>query len=120
MKFIVDECTGPAVAKWLMDQGHEVFSIFDEAKGLDDDSIIKKAFEEKWILITNDKDFGDMVYRDGRLHCGVILLRLQDERSVVKIQVLSSLFDSYLNRIEDSFLIATEHRVRFARSKNKN
>lgn len=73
MRFIVDECTGPAVAKWLRQLGYEVFSVFEEARGMDNDSIIQKAREGDWILITNDKDFGDSVYRDGRLHRGVIL-----------------------------------------------
>ena len=59
MRFLVDECTGPAVAEWLRDHSHEVFSVFEEARGMDDDAIIRKAFAENWILITNDKDFGE-------------------------------------------------------------
>lgn len=114
MRFLVDECTGPAVASWLREQNYEVFSIFDEARGLDDDEIIRKAFTEGWILITNDKDFADKVYRDGRLHRGVILLRLEDERSASKIQVLSHLLESYSGRISNSFLVASERQVRFA------
>lgn len=37
MRFIVDECTGPKVARWLRDQGHEVFSVYEEARGIADD-----------------------------------------------------------------------------------
>ena len=44
MRFIIDECTGPTVASWLRDQNHEVFSVFDEARGMSDDDIIRKAF----------------------------------------------------------------------------
>ncbi len=62
MRFLVDECTGPAVAEWLSNQKHEVFLVFEEARGMDDDDIILKALEENWILITNDKDFGEKVY----------------------------------------------------------
>lgn len=54
MRFIVDECTGPAVAEWLRNQNHEVFSVFEEARGMDDNDIIQKAHEENWIIITND------------------------------------------------------------------
>ncbi len=79
MKFLVDECTGPGVASWLRNQDHDVFSVFDEARGMDDGGIITKALEDDWILITNNKGFGEKVYRDGRLHKGVILLRLEDE-----------------------------------------
>jgi hypothetical protein len=36
MRFLVDECTGPAVAAWLKDQGYDVFSIFEKARGIND------------------------------------------------------------------------------------
>lgn len=45
MRFLVDECTGPAVAEWLRNQNHEAFSVFEEARGMDDDDIIQKAHE---------------------------------------------------------------------------
>jgi Domain of unknown function (DUF5615) len=38
VRFVVDECTGPAVARWLREQQHDVFSVYDEARGLDDDA----------------------------------------------------------------------------------
>ena len=115
MRFLVDECTGPAVAEWLREQGYEVFSVYDEARGLDDDAIIQKAFAENWILITNDKGFGEKIYREGRPHRGVILLRLEDERSVVKIRVLQRLLRRYRDRLTDQFVVVSETGVRFAR-----
>ena len=115
MRFLVDECTGPAVAAWLRNERHEVFSVFEEDRGMDDEAIIQKALRESWILVTNDKDFGAKVYRDGRLHKGVILLRLSDERSPSKINVLSSVLETYSDRVPTSFLVATEKQVRFAK-----
>lgn len=115
MRFLVDECTGPNVAAWLRDNDYEVFSVFEEARGMADDDIIQKALEENWILVTNDKDFGDKVYRDGRLHRGIILLRLEDECAASKIEVLSRLLQNYPLRLQDSFVVATEKQVRFAR-----
>ena len=58
MRFLVDESTGPRVAAWLCQEGHEVFSVYDQARGMADEEIIQKAFIENWILMTNDKDFG--------------------------------------------------------------
>jgi predicted nuclease of predicted toxin-antitoxin system len=86
MRFLVDECTGPKVARWLREQGHEVFSVYDEARGVEDETIIRKAFAESWILITNDKDFGEKVYKERRQHKGVVFLRLEDERAANKIE----------------------------------
>ena len=79
MRFLVDECTGPRVAEWLRKKGHEVFSIYDEARGMIDEKIITKAFNEKYILLTNDKNFGELVIRQKKKHKGVILLRLKNE-----------------------------------------
>jgi len=115
VRFLVDECAGPAVAEWLKSQGHEVFSVFDASRGMTDDEIIKKTFDERWILVTNDKDFGEKVFRESRLHRGVILLRLEDERASSKIYVLSKLLQFYSDRLLNSYVVVTEKQVRFAK-----
>lgn len=115
MRFLVDECTGPAAAAWLQTQGHEVFSVYDSARGMGDNDIIQKAFEENWILITNDKDFGDQIYHERKSHRGVVLLRLDDERAKAKISILKRLLNSYADRLPDQFVVVTETKVRFAR-----
>lgn len=115
MRFLVDECTGPAVARWLRAQKHEVFSVYEEARGMDDDEVIAKAFAEDWILITNDKDFGEKVYREQRPHKGVVLLRLEDERAANKILALRRLLEGYAGQLANQFVVVTERQVRFTR-----
>lgn len=117
MRFLVDECTGPKVAAWLREQGHEIFSVYDEARGMNDNDIIQKAFDEAWILITNDKDFGEKVYRDHRSHRGVIFLRLTDERAKNKVEIIRLLLKSYPDRLLDQFIVVSENQVRFAKNK---
>jgi predicted nuclease of predicted toxin-antitoxin system len=116
VRFLVDECTGPAVARWLREQGHEVFSVYEEARGAEDAWIIQKAFDEDWILITNDKDFGEEVYRERRPHKGVVLLRLENERTANKIRTIQRLIDEYADRLPGQFAVVTETQVRFART----
>lgn len=115
MRFLVDESTGPTVAAWLRHQGHEVFSVYDEARGMEDDAIITKAAKENWILMTNDKDFGEKVYRERRPHKGVVLLRLDDERAAAKIKTIKQMLESYADRLPDQFVVVTENSIRFAR-----
>ena len=62
MRFLVDECTGPRVADWLKKQNYDIFLVFNEARGMDDERILEKSFLENRILITNDKDFGEMSF----------------------------------------------------------
>jgi len=115
MRFLVDESTGPAVARWLRGQRHEVFSVYEEARGMDDEDVIQKACAEGWILITNDKDFGEKVYRERRPHKGVVLLRLEDERAASKIETMRRLLKHHSAQLAGNFVVVTERRVRFAR-----
>jgi predicted nuclease of predicted toxin-antitoxin system len=114
MRFLVDESTGPRVARWLREQGHDVFSVYEQSRGIEDDEVIQKACREDWILITNDKDFGDKVYRENHPHKGVVLLRLSDERSAVKIETLKKLLSNYSDRLANAFMVVTESKIRFA------
>ncbi len=113
MRLLVDECVGPTVARWLRQQGHEVFSVYDEARGLSDDELLARAATGRWILLTSDKDFGELVFRQRLPHCGVVLLRLEDQRARQVIPVLRALLEEYGDRLGDTFTVATETKVRF-------
>jgi len=114
MRFLVDECVGPAVARWLQEIGYDVISIFDEYRGADDEDVLRVADEEDRVLITCDKDFGEAVFQRKQSHKGVILLRLENERSTNKIAVLERLFDQYTTQLPGRFVVATETAVRIA------
>ena len=114
MRFLVDENVGPPVARWLHQQGYDVFSVYEQARGMDDDDVLAKAFAEGWILTTSDKDFGAKVYREQRPHQGVVLLRLADERAANKIATLQRLLARYADRLAGNYVTVTETRVRFA------
>jgi predicted nuclease of predicted toxin-antitoxin system len=104
-----DRCALAATA------GPCVYSVYDDARGMEDHDVIEKAFAEGWVLITNDKGFGEKMFRQRRPHHGVILLRLDDERSASKIDVLRRLLRDYRDQIAERFVVATESSVRFAR-----
>src|SRR5262245_2593936 len=115
MRFLVDECIGPVVARWLCNHQHEVFSVYEEARGMDDEEIIEKAFAESWVLITNDKDFGEKIYRERYPHRGVVLLRLTDDRAGKKVAAIERLLEDYADQLIDRYVVVTESKVRFAR-----
>jgi predicted nuclease of predicted toxin-antitoxin system len=112
VRFLVDECTGPTVARWLREQSHEVFSVFDDARGMADDAILDKAHTENWVLITNDKGFGERIYLQQHPHHGIVLLRLANERASAKIEALRKLLDVFATQITDRFVVVTENQVR--------
>jgi predicted nuclease of predicted toxin-antitoxin system len=116
MKFLVDECTGPAVARWLEQQDHDVFSVYDQARGIEDDKVIEVAQIEERVLITNDRGFGEKIFRERRPHHGVVFLRLANERAANKIRVLNQLIRQHSSALPHCFVVVTETRVRFAKS----
>lgn len=112
MRFIVDESTGPTVAGWLTEKGNDVFSVYDQDRGSDDIKILKRAYAENRIVITNDKGFGELAYKLGLPHKGVILLRLDDERAKAKIACLENLLNSYSDKLKNNFVVVTEKSIR--------
>lgn len=82
---------------------------------MSDEDVLEKAHLESRVLITNDKGFGTKVYRERLAHRGVVLLRLDDERSSQKIETLRKLIELHAERLPDQFVVATETQARFVR-----
>lgn len=113
MKFIVDENLGPSISNWLKSKGFDTFCVLQEATSIDDTTVLSIANQENRIIVTNDKDFGELVFKN-RLSCkGVILLRLEDNSLLGRINALKTLFDNYLDLInQDNFLVVSDENVR--------
>lgn len=88
MKFITDENLGIRVPKYLRTLGYDVISAIEVALSKPDTDILYIANEEDRIILTTDKDFGELVFKEGLAHSGVILLRLKDESVENKKRVL--------------------------------
>ncbi len=112
MKFLVDECVGSSVANWLKQKSFDAVSIYDNFRGISDDVVLDKALSENRILITSDKDFGEMIFKNKKLHCGVLLLRLSNERPSNKISVLENILKDYAQDLPGNFVVATEQAIR--------
>lgn len=112
MRFIVDESTGSAVVVYLRTAGHDVLAVAEALPQADDWDILACAASEMRILVTNDKDFGDLVFRSDQTHHGVVLLRLRDESAANRVRVVKGLLEGYAERLPDHFTVATEAGVR--------
>jgi predicted nuclease of predicted toxin-antitoxin system len=76
MKFVADEGLDAPIVEALRNNGHEVFYIKEECPGSSDEQVLQISNNLKEILIAQDKDFGELVYRMKQVHAGVILVRL--------------------------------------------
>jgi predicted nuclease of predicted toxin-antitoxin system len=112
MQFIVDESTGASVVNHLRSEGHDVLAVAEAMPRASDSDVLTRAVQEGRILITNDKDFGDLVFRSGRCHFGVLLLRLRDESPANRVRVVQAVLDQHADRLAETFTVATESGVR--------
>jgi predicted nuclease of predicted toxin-antitoxin system len=116
MRFIVDESTGTAVVQYLRGVGHDVLAVTETMPGADDAEVLARAVADGRIIITNDKDFGELIFRSGKAHSGVLLLRLHDESAANRVRVVQSVLDRCSDRLPGSFATATEVGVRIRRT----
>jgi len=113
MRFIVDECTGVAVVEYLRRAGHDVLAVAEAMPEARDRDILSRAMNEGRILVTNDKDFGELIFGRGQAHPGVVLLRLHDETPTNRLRVIGRVLDRYADRMPGHFTVAPETSVRF-------
>src|SRR5688572_14034665 len=75
MRFLADESCDAGVFRALRSSGHEVVAVAEISPRADDEAVLELARREQQILLTEDKDFGQLVYADQQATGGVILIR---------------------------------------------
>ena len=78
LKFILDVGVGSKVWQYLTANGYDAKLITAINPSMSDSDILFIADNESRMVITMDKDFGELVYHSGKVHKGVLLLRLED------------------------------------------
>ena len=115
MRFIIDESTGKSVANYLRSKGFDTVAVSEAMPKATDFQILIRARNEKRILVTNDLDFGELVFRNGQNHSGILLLRLHDETPANRIRVVKAVIEQFGNRLPNHFVVATENGIRIRR-----
>ena len=115
MRFLADESCDFAVVVALRTAGHDVKAVVEHAPAAADDVVLALAHGEGRILLTEDKDFGQLAYAGGHGTAGVILIRFPaGVRSAVGeavVEVADRLGDS----ITKAFVVAEPGRARVSR-----
>jgi predicted nuclease of predicted toxin-antitoxin system len=112
VKFLLDESADFRLAAFLVARGHDVTAIaHDYPKSLVDPDVLAISVRERRTLITNDRDFGELIVRDGLPHLGVILLRLRSTALSVKLDRLAVVLDEFGDRLTE-YLVVSEQSIR--------
>lgn len=95
MRWLVDECVDAALVAYLRMNGHDAVYMSDIAPRSTDAEVIARAQADGRLLLTEDKDFGDLVFRQAFPVPGLILLRIPPTRSNLKIARLQAAIEKF-------------------------
>ena len=114
MRFLVDVNASGSVARWLIDNGHDVALVSSRDPRMTDEEILKWAVMERRIIVTTDKDFEEMIWHQGRKHCGV--LRLENLPRQLRLALLRDTISRYAEELSSgAIVIAYTHKFRIRR-----
>ncbi|MDP8925206.1 MAG: DUF5615 family PIN-like protein [Chloroflexota bacterium] len=112
MKFLIDESADARLAIHLRNLGHDVTLVAtDYSPATKDSEVLRIAVREQRILITFDRDFGELVFKQQQPHAGVLYFRLGPIDLSVEISRLDHVLATYADRL-DHFLTITRKAVR--------
>ncbi|MEA2052875.1 MAG: DUF5615 family PIN-like protein [Euryarchaeota archaeon] len=112
MKFLADECIDRQIVDRLRQEHHEVLYVAELEPGITDDEVMNLANQENSLLLTADKDFGELIFRQGKITRGVILVRLAGLSPIVKAEVIADAIKDHAGELLQAFTLITPVTVR--------
>lgn len=115
MGFLADEGVDLAIVKALRDGGHDVRWTAEDMEGAKDSVVLEAAVRDARILITEDKDFGEIVHRQRRVHRGVILVRIEGITNARKGVIVASAIREHASQLTGAFAVIEHATIRIRR-----
>lgn len=112
MKVLADEGVDRPIVVRLRQSGYRVWYVAEMEPGVSDDVVLDLANREGAILLTADKDFGELVCRQGRMMKGVILIRLAGISPARKAEIVASALVVHGGEMERAFTVITPGAIR--------
>ncbi|PIU36983.1 hypothetical protein CO005_02095 [Candidatus Roizmanbacteria bacterium CG_4_8_14_3_um_filter_34_9] len=116
MKFLIDESIEYRIVGFLRSLDYNTLSVAESFSSLDDKIILSIAYKESRIIITNDKDFGELIYKLQLPHKGIILIRLFEENYQSKEDKLKLILKKFKSKLQNTFTIVSKNKIRFKKS----
>ncbi len=112
-KFLADECFSFPLTASLRDMGYDVLWIGELNPGADDTDVFEISREDGRIILTEDKDFGELAIRFGHKAKGIILLRIEPEKTELREKMIFELFTNFPEKLEGHFITIDDEKFRF-------
>src|SRR6188472_2803523 len=105
MTLLADEGVDRQIVEQLRLDGHDVLYVAEFEPGISDEEVLARANEHKALLLTMDKDFGELVFRQKLIHAGVVLVRLAGLSAASKALTVSQAFSEHSAGMVESFTV---------------
>ncbi len=115
MNLFADESVDRQIVDRLRRDGHRVPYVAEMEPGISDDIVLERANRERAVLMTADKDFGELVYRLKRASQGVVLLRLAGLSPERKAEITSTVLTKHGDELVHTFTVVSSGAVRIRR-----
>jgi predicted nuclease of predicted toxin-antitoxin system len=115
VNFFSDESIDRQIVERLRQDGHRVPFVAEMDPGISDEMVLAHANRESAVLITADKDLGELVFRQKRLSIGVILVRLAGLAPERKAAIVAIAIESHSEELAGAFVVVTSKSVRIRR-----
>ncbi|HEU4395095.1 MAG TPA: DUF5615 family PIN-like protein [Planctomycetota bacterium] len=112
MRFLADENVHSDIVAWLRSGGHDVAYAAESEPGAADSVLLRRAREEDRVLVTDDKDFGDLVMRGRHPAAGILLLRLRGRIVAERLRRLSATWSMIESSLPGHLVVVSDLRVR--------
>jgi predicted nuclease of predicted toxin-antitoxin system len=112
VRFLADERCDAGLVAALRSDGHDVLYAVETLRGATDDTLLERAFIERRLLVTEDKDFGELAYRLRRPACGVLLLRFDVADRGSKVSRLRDFIVQAAGRMVGAFTVLEVDKAR--------
>lgn len=112
MIFLADESLDQQIVIHLRKDGHEVIAVAEMEPGITDEAVLNWANKRGAVLITADKDFGEIVFRQRQMTNGVILVRMIGLDQKTKAELVSEALQDHLGELVGSFTVVTPGHLR--------
>lgn len=116
MRFVADESLDGRIIKRLIADGHELVVVRTDLTGRKDADVLRITQERDALLLTEDKDFGEMGFRLSASHAGVVLVRMHGLAGAQQAELVSQAVRERGSELLHSFTVITEKRLRIRRS----
>jgi predicted nuclease of predicted toxin-antitoxin system len=112
MTFVADQCVAGPIIDRLRADGWSVVAIRDVAPVIQDPNVLDLAVQSGAVLLTEDKDFGELAYREALPHCGIVLIRLDELRRDQRAGVAAEAIRQHQSELPGAFTVITPAGVR--------